>query len=184
MITCRSDISPFNFKVQRLICGEKCCPKPDPKYPKRWRRVIQCRTADQGPNQSTFKYVILDVCDLRNGDWGQQVRLQVEGEVSDLHAADAQYLKDGMSSFRGPRNVKSSVAHTKEMLQEEAFMCVVGDLREDLSRIWNSIEVHNLYKFYKGESLTRRQLIKKLAEPCHQNSSSAKGSGTTTNLFI
>ena len=69
-----------------------------------------------------------------------------------------------MSSFRGPRNVKSSVAQENELPQDEAFMCVVGDLREDLSRIWNSIEVHNLYKFYKGELLTRRQPIKKLAD--------------------
>ena len=100
---------------------------------------------------------------------GQQVRLRIEGAVSDLHAADAQYHKDCMSSFRGPRNVKACVAQKNEMPQDEAFMCVVGDLREDLSRIWNSIEVHNLYKFYNGESLTRRQLIKKLAEYFRQD---------------
>ena len=85
--TCRSDNSPFNFKEHGLICGEKCCPKLDPKHPNRWRRVNQCRTADRGPNQSTLKDVILDVCDLRNDDWGHQIRLRVEGTVSDLHAA-------------------------------------------------------------------------------------------------
>ena len=84
--TCSSDISPFNFKEHCLIRGEKCCPKPDPKHPNRWRRVIQCRTADRGPNQSTFRDVIIDTCDLRNDDWGQQVRLRVESAVSDLHA--------------------------------------------------------------------------------------------------
>ena len=93
----------------------------------------------------------------------------VEGAVSDSHAADTQYHKDCMLSFRGPRNVKSSVAQENEMPRDEAFMCVVGDLREDLSRIWNSIEAHNLYKFYKGESLARRQLIKKLAEHFRQD---------------
>ena len=123
--TCRSDISLFNFKEHCLICGEKCCLKPDPKHANRWQRVIQCRTADRGPNQITFQDVILDACDLRNDDWGQQVRLRVEGAVSDLHAADAQYHKDCMSSFRGPRNVKSFVAQKNEMLQDEAFMCVV-----------------------------------------------------------
>ena len=91
--TCRSDISPFNFKEHCLICGEKCCPKPAPKYANRWRRVIQCRTADRGSNQSTFKDVIIDACDLRNDDWGQQVRPLVEGAVSDLHAADTHYHK-------------------------------------------------------------------------------------------
>ena len=103
--TCRSDISTFNFKQYCLICGEKCCPKPYPKDQNRWRRVIQCSTADRLPNQSTFKDVIIDACDLRNDDWGKQVRLRVESAVSDLHAADTQYHKDGISSFRGPRNV-------------------------------------------------------------------------------
>ena len=60
---------------------------------------------------------------------GKKVRLQVEGAVSDLHAADTQYHKYCMSSFRGPRNVKSSLAQENEMPQNEAFMCVVGDLR-------------------------------------------------------
>ena len=46
---------------------------------------------------------------LRYDDWGQQVRLRIEGTVSDLHAADTQYHKDCMSSFRGPRTVKSSI---------------------------------------------------------------------------
>ena len=74
-----------------------------------------------------------------------------------------------MPSFRGPCHVNSSVAQKNEIPQDEAFICVVGDLREDLSRIWNSIEVYNLYKFYKGESLTRRQRIKKLAKHFRQN---------------
>ena len=182
--TCRSDISPFNFKEHCLICGEKCCPKPDPKHPNRWGRVIQCRTVYRGPDQSTFKDVIIDACDLRNDDWGQQVRLRIEGTVSDLHAADTQYHKDCMSSFRGPRNVKSSAAQENEMSQDEAFMCVVDDLREDLSRIWNSIEVHNLYKFYKGKSLTRRQLIKKLAEHFRQDLLILSGTGVASILVF
>ena len=169
--------SLFNFKEHCLICGEKCCPKPDPKHPNIWRCVIQCRAADRGPNQSIFKDVIISACDLRNDDWGQQVRLRVDGAVSDLHAAGTQYHKDSMSSFRHPRNIKSSVAQKNEMTQDKAFMCVVGDLREVLSRIWNSIEVHNLYKFYKGESLTRRQLIRKLAEHFRQDLLIFSGTG-------
>ena len=182
--TCRSDISPFNFKEHCLICGEKCCPKPDPKHPNHGRRVIKCRTADRGPNQSTFKYVFIDECDLRNDDWGQQVRLRVEGAVSDLHAADTQYHQDCMSSFRGLRNVKSSIALENEMPQVAAFMCVVGDLIEDLSRIWNSIEVHNMYKFYKGESLTHRQLIKKLAEHFRRDLLILSGTGVASILLF
>ena len=76
--TCRSDISPFNFEEHCLICGEKCCPKPDPKHPNRWRRVIQCRTADRWPNQNTFKDVIIDACDLRNDDWGSKFACELK----------------------------------------------------------------------------------------------------------
>ena len=48
---------------------------------------------------------------LRNDEWAQQVRLQIAGAVSDLHAADAQYHKDCMSLFRGSRNIQSSVSN-------------------------------------------------------------------------
>ena len=70
------------------------------------------------------------------------------------------------------------------MPQDEAFMCVVDDLREDLSRIWNSIEIHNFYKFYKGESLTRRQLIKKLAEHFRKDLLILSGTGVASILVF
>ena len=72
----------------------------------------------------------------------------------------------------------------RKMPQDEAHMCVVGDLREDLSRIWNSIEVHNLHKFYKEESFTRRQLIKKLAEHFRQDLLILSGTGTASSLVF
>ena len=78
----------------------------DPKNRKRWRRVVRCATADRGPNLDSFKKVMLDACDVRDDEWGHQVHISVEGAVSDLHAADGQYHKEGMLLFRGPRNLK------------------------------------------------------------------------------
>ena len=159
----RSGVIPFKFKEQCLICGEQCSSEPDSKNPERWRRVVQCQTADLGPNQDTLKDVILKACDMRNDEWAQKVRIRVEGAVSDLHAADAQYHKDCMSTFRGPRNVHSA-SNKPAQVEDEAFNRVVTDLSEDRSRIWNSVELHEQYVAYKGEALTRRNLMTELSE--------------------
>ena len=159
----RSAITPFKFKEHCLICGEHCSSEPDSKNPERWRRVVQCRTADRGHNQDSLKDVILKACDMRNDDWAQQVRIRVEGAVSDLHAADAQYHKDCMSTFRGPRNIRSA-SHKPAQVEDEAFNRVISDLNEDRTRIWNSVELHEQYTAYNGESLTRRNLMAKLSE--------------------
>ena len=110
-----------------------------------------------------MKDVILKACDTRNDEWAQQVRIRVEGAVSDLHAADAQYHKDCMSTFRGPRNIRSA-SHKPVQVEDEAFNRVIHDLNEDRTRIWNSIELHEQYLAHGGESLTRRNLMSKLSE--------------------
>jgi hypothetical protein len=112
----RSAIDLFHFKEHCLICGEACSTTPDPKNPSRWKRVVLCRTADRGSDQKDFKDVIFNACDLRNDDWALNVHLRLEGAVSDLHAADAQYHKDCMSLFRGSRNMMTQhhmVIHSK-----------------------------------------------------------------------
>ena len=152
--SCRSDFTPFKFKDQCLICGDTCLTEVDPKNRKRWRRVVQCATADRGPNQDSFKKVMLDACDVRDDEWGHQVRIRVEGAVSDLQAADGQYHKDCMSLFRGPRNLKYSGSVKVEQAEDEAFTRVVNYLTEDRSRIYNSVELHEQYTLYQGEYLT------------------------------
>ena len=145
----RSTITHFKFKEHCLICGEQCSSEPDSKNPERWRRVVQCRTADRGHNQDTLKDVILKACDTRNDEWAQQVRIWVEGAVSDLHAADAQYHKDCMSTLCGPRNIHSA-SHQPVQVEDEAFNRVIHDLNEDRARIWNSIELHEQYIAHGG----------------------------------
>ena len=99
----------------------------------------------------------------RNDEWAQQVRIRVEGAVSDLHAADAQYHKDCMSTLCGPRNIHSA-SHQSVQVEDEAFNRVIHDLNEDRTRIWNSRELHEQYIAHGGESLTRRNLMSKLSE--------------------
>ena len=35
-------------------------------------------------------------CVERNDEWGNEVRIRIQGAPSDLHAADAQYHRDGL----------------------------------------------------------------------------------------
>ena len=42
-----------------------------------------CRTADRGSCSKTFKQSILDKCIERNDEWAGQVRVHVEGAISD-----------------------------------------------------------------------------------------------------
>ena len=95
----RRSAESFSFQKHCLFCGEHCDSQLDSKNPSRWRRVVQCRTADCGPGQKAFKEAILETCDQRGDEWAHQVRLRIQGAVSDLHAADAQYHKDCMAKF-------------------------------------------------------------------------------------
>ncbi|KAG0712797.1 hypothetical protein GWK47_017681 [Chionoecetes opilio] len=89
------------FREHCLFCGERCLPA-DPRNPSRWRTVIQCRTVD------FFKQNILHKCDLRNDQLADNVRVRVNGALSDLHAADAQYHEDCYKTFTNHRNVSAA----------------------------------------------------------------------------
>ena len=107
-MACRSDFTPFKFKDECLICGDTCLTEADAKNRKYWRRVVRCATADRGPNLDSLKKVMLDACDVRDDEWEHQVRIRVEGAVSDLYAVNGQCHKECMLLFRGPRNLKYS----------------------------------------------------------------------------
>jgi hypothetical protein len=68
----QSDSKTFN-RVQLsallpFLCWKMC--KIDPKHPDWWRRVVLCRTADQGGGKKTLKESLLDMCRICNADWG------------------------------------------------------------------------------------------------------------------
>jgi hypothetical protein len=155
----------FKFKEHCIFSGEKCLMNFDSKHPDRWRRVVLCRTADR-KDQNTFKQSIIDTCEARQDNISQQVKMRVLSSVSDLHAADARYHKDCRDNFMAPRNVDSvrKRMDTSHHDVDTAFLSVTSEMQADMSRIWNSIEVHDLYES-KGENcLSRRNLVMKLSE--------------------
>ncbi|KAG0714917.1 hypothetical protein GWK47_013182 [Chionoecetes opilio] len=91
----------FIFREHCLFCGERCLPA-DPRNPSRWRTVIQCRTVD------SFKQNILHKCDLHNDQLADNVRVRVNGVLSDLHAADTQYHEDCYKTFTNHSNVRAA----------------------------------------------------------------------------
>ena len=155
----RSDISSFRFLEQCLFCGLQCSIEPDLKNPARWRRAVLCRTADRGSGSETFKQSILDKCIEQNDEWAGQVRVHVEGAISDLHAADGRYHVDCMSKFMNKRSVKYAHACSSYTTQDEldnAFCELIAVVSEDLSRIWNSVELLQLYHSKVGQMLTKK----------------------------
>lgn len=89
----------FEFKKACLFCGKDCSIVKDSKNPTRWEKNpgVLCKTANRGKDQfgnerKSFKEVLLEICSKRNDILGDQVRVRLEGAVSDLHAADARYI--------------------------------------------------------------------------------------------
>ena len=68
----RFEDDAFIFKEHYFFCRQ-ACEEQDPKHPEQWRKYSYCVTADCGDNK-TFKDVILDTCDKRNDQRGDNVR--------------------------------------------------------------------------------------------------------------
>lgn len=93
---------------------------------------MQCRSANQG-SEKTFKQTELDVYDQCNDDLAQQVQVWVQGVITDLHAADAQYHKDYEESFMAPDNIQAAKikeSHFKEYVNP-AYELLVSELQQD-----------------------------------------------------
>ena len=95
------------------------------------------------------------------------MRVHVEGAISDLHAADGRYHVDCMSKCMNKRSVKyadtCSSCTTQDKL-DNAFCEVTAVVSEDLSRIWNSVELFQLYQSKGGQMLTKRQVVDQLVD--------------------
>ena len=101
---CRSELLPFNFSEHCIFGGKICVLHKGPKNPSRWGKAVLCRASDRGPSNKRFKEVIFDVCKNRNDEWALQVEVQLQGAISDLHAADAHYHDDCRTNFMAPRS--------------------------------------------------------------------------------
>ena len=136
----RSNYPAFNFRSQCLICSQDCLPK-DPKHPGRWRRVVICRTVDMKQN-------FLKVCDERVDDVADGVRFRINAAITDLHAADAQYHLDCYTSFVSKRNIAAASSTSGKQEPDPtdvAFKNVVHTLQDNPAKMWNSIEIHEVY---------------------------------------
>lgn len=138
----RASLPTFNFRICCVICGDECI-KKDPKNPKRWRRTVQCKTLE-------LKDKLQKVCLTRKDELASQVQLRIQGAVSDLHAADAQYHHNCYVSFTSTRNVTTATKSSSslEMSKDhtsQALDYVISEMMNDTTKIWSSIEVYKIY---------------------------------------
>ena len=157
----------FSVKDDCLFCGEPCIIEKDKKHPDRWRIAVLCRTAYAIPGQKSFKHRILEVCEKRNDTIADQVRLHVEGAVSDLHAADARYHVDCMANFTCPKSISGARNVTERNTNVEAdlaFDSVIEDMSKDRSRLWNSVQLYHQYQLFGEKVLSRRSLLSKIKD--------------------
>ena len=120
--------------------------KKDKKHPDRWKKAVLCRTSYAGHGKKAFKESILEACTQRNDDIANQVRVRVEGALSDLHAADVRYHVNCMASFMSPKSISAAKNASKEDENTDpAFDEVIGEILKDKSRLWNSVELYHQY---------------------------------------
>ena len=75
--------------------------------------------------------------------------MRIESCISDLHAADAKYHNDCITKFSAERNISSarSSAKIEERKQHGilALKHVIHILENETTKVWDSVEVHQLY---------------------------------------
>ena len=136
----------------------------NPKHPDRWNKATLCRTADRGEGNKSFKEVILTTCDKRNDEVANQVRIRIQGAISDLHASNGRYHDKCKNNFMAPRSIASaSRKDADENPNDTAFSNLISRMVSNASHIWSSIELHNIYK-YLGGSVSRKYLINQVKE--------------------
>ena len=155
----RSDAGDFDFQKHCIFCGNQC-EQLDARNPQRWRKVVQCRTADRGKNRMSFTQTVLLACDKRDGLQADEVRRRVQGAVSDLHAADGQYHLDCYNTFMAPRAVETDVKSSENTaVVDTAFSKVVEEKERDKGHLWNSVDLMGMYSSFGGDKMSRRQLV-------------------------
>ena len=76
----RSELPEFDFKVHCIFCGEVCEEK-DLKNPQRWKEYIVYQTWKQQDGKDYSKTTILKVCDVRQDETADDVRVRLAGAV-------------------------------------------------------------------------------------------------------
>ena len=152
----RRSHSEFDFMKHCLYCGEECKLEKDPKNPGRWQPAYMCRSTVSEVDKRPYKEFLLERCDVRGDDWGTDMRVRIEGAL-DLHAAEARYHRKCMSRFFSIRKQSENETSLDQALDE-----VYQKMLKDKSKIWNSIDLHDMYTKNGGTELNRKGLVKKV----------------------
>ena len=77
----KSQVPAFSredFKTKCFLCTKECKRK-DPKNPQRWKKIqwSVCEKESKNPHDTGFKERILDICDIRQDDWSNEVFLHM-----------------------------------------------------------------------------------------------------------
>ena len=156
-------VQSFDVKLHCMFCGESCSIIPDKKNPKRWRKAYLCRTSDRGNGLLPFKDVILQVCEQRHDEWGENVSLRVNGAMTDLHSADARYHDDCRENFMGSGNVKSASNQEKDARSSNQTLVELKRMMLAFpEKMWTSTELLSCYQEYGGEVSSRQLLMTEL----------------------
>lgn len=160
----RSEAPIFNFKEYCLFCGLKCELQKDEKHPDRWRAAFQFRALEHNSKKMAIKEAILQTCVESNDTWASEVKLRLAGCVADLHAVDARYHLDCRNRFMSKKAVLLAKQRSEQNNEEEdiPYNETVKELLVDKEKIWNSVDINNIYSQHGGHILTRSNLIKAL----------------------
>lgn len=162
----RKSHTAFDFLEQCLYCGEKCDLSKDTKHPDRWREAYKCRSTVSANDHRPYKQYILDICQERDDEWSNIVRIRVEGAISDLHAVEARYHVDCYSRFVSNRLPKgeSKTVNTKQVESsgDPGLLHIIALMKQDKLRIWNSVELFSEYQSHDGVLMSRDMAINKL----------------------
>lgn len=83
----------FAFQEHCIFCGEKCEITKDAKNPNRWRHAYRGRSTVSASDSKSFGAYLLETCDARDDNWGDDVKVRLQGAVSDLNAAGEDIIK-------------------------------------------------------------------------------------------
>lgn len=99
---------------------------------------------------------MIEACKKRSDNWVAEVRLRLDGAVSEIHAADARYHVDCKSKILSPKSVASatkSVSNNED--SDEALDNLLHIMMQEKSRIWNSVDLCQTYKSGGGCILSK-----------------------------
>ena len=99
---------------------------------------------------------MLQCCDARGDPWGEEMRIRLEGCVSDLHAAGARYHKDCYSAFynlqgKPSSSIKGRPSTSSSNQHEQAFLDVVRLMKQESSHAFSSQQLFNNYIDFSGK---------------------------------